>query len=175
MSKAELARVWMIFKHSDYNIPASAKVLSELKHVDDLKPAEEIMSTLKGGGVLFLERTGTKGLSAYNRAKKIKGGRFFLDSFKRNPSGAIGVSKLHAVLAGIKFAKKEGILNTVLIAVSSLGMALALLPNWAVWAVFGLSSLLLIGRIRSWSRSAKAPNPEELEGPLIEFPGPAGR
>ncbi len=172
LARAELGRIWMIFKHSDYSIPSAARVLSRIEHADDLKAAEKVMFTLKGDGVLFLERTGTKGLKAYARAERFKGGRFFLNSFRRNPSGAIGVSHLHAALAGIKFAKKEGILNTVLVAVSSLGMGLALLPGWAVWTVFGLSSLLLIGRVRSWSRSSKIPRPEETDGPLIEFSGP---
>ncbi len=170
LSKVEWERIWKIFRHSDYNLPATARVLSKIDHVDDLKPAQEIMASLKGGGPLFIERTGTGGFRAYNRARKIKGGNLFLNSFKRNPSGAIGVSRFHALLAGIKFVKKEGLLNTVLVAVSSLGLALALLPNWAVWAVFGATSLLLLGRVRSWARSTRVPDPEEVEGPLIEFP-----
>ncbi len=173
LSQADLGRVWMIFKDSGYDLPSAARVLSKVQRAKDLKSAGEIMSVLKGGGVLFLERTGAKGLSAYNRIQRFKAGKFFLNSFKRNPSGVIGVSRFHAVLAGIKFTEKEGVFNIILILISSAGFALALLPNWAVWAVFGLSSLLLIGRVRSWARSTRIPDPEEVEGPMIEFPGPS--
>jgi hypothetical protein len=172
LSKAQWEKIWRLFKHTDYNLPASARVLAKIEHIDDLKPAEEIMSSLKGGGAIFLDQAGTKGLKAYGRAKKVRGGNFFLNSFKRNPSGTIGLSRFHAALGGIKFVKKEGILNTILVAVSSVGMALALLPAWAVWGIFGLTSLLLVGRVWSWSRSYRRPAPEEMDGPSIEFPQP---
>ena len=174
LSKADWGRIWKIFRSSEYNLPATARVLSKIDHVDDLKPAEEVMSRLSKSGTLFLDRTGKKGLGAYKQAQKVKSGNLFLDSFKRNPGGTIGASRFHALLAGTKFVKKEGLINTALIAVSALGLVLALLPDWAVWAVFGITSLLLLGRARSWLRPARIPAPEEVEGPSIEFPGPAG-
>ena len=131
------------------------------------------MSRLSKSGTLFLDRTGKKGLGAYKQAQKVKSGNLFLDSFKRNPGGTIGASRFHALLAGTKFVKKEGLINTALIAVSALGWSWPCCPTGPSGPFSG-SPPCSFWAGPELAASARIPAPEEVEGPSIEFPGPAG-
>ncbi|MBW1711627.1 MAG: hypothetical protein JRJ59_00555 [Deltaproteobacteria bacterium] len=168
-SRTAYKQMWLLFKQNNLNLPHTAHILARLKDAQDLEPALAVSARLKKGGVLFFEQAGRQGLSAFQRLSRYKAGPFFIDSFKRNPSGVIGLSRFHALVAGAKFVKKEGFLMTAILAVSSVGLGLALLPGWVSWGLFGLTSIWLMVRAVQWLKYDPRPDPDEVEGPMVEF------
>lgn len=168
---SEYKKMWILFKQSGFSVPAFSRVLSRLKHADELDPALDVLSGLKKGGPIFIRRAGRDGLSTYARLTDLGFGRGLLTAFKSNPSGVLGMTRFHALIAGTKFIRKEGLTTTATLAVSSLAMLLAILPGWVAYLVFFLTTLWLIKRTVDLARRRRRASPDEAEGPRVEFGG----
>ena len=140
LSAAVYKKIWMLFKETKFSIPNMTTILSKVKDIKYLDTAIQLTKKSKKGGVIFISKTGERGLKTYESFKKLKLGDLFISGFKRNPKGVLGITKFHTFIHSIKILKKHGFLTIALIALAFFAALLSMLPFWVPLITFIASS-----------------------------------
>jgi hypothetical protein len=103
---------------------------------------------------MLINLAGDRGLLLYDVApRSLKSG--FVQIFKANPKAILGLTKAHFVIHSIKVLKKYDLAG-LMVPLAGLSLAMSLLPEYLIWAVFigsmGYLALLIRGTIKSKNR-----------------------
>lgn len=148
------------FKKNTGSIPRTITNLLNIKSVNHVDTAVDLVKHHKKAGSIFINLTSDHGLSLYSGIPKSFKGTF-MEVFKKRPKIILGLSKTHLLIHTIKAGKKHNLLSLI-IPIILLALLENLLPIYVLWALFiGSSgySLFLMKRRKNRKTKRKEKKP----------------